>query len=76
MSEQYKAFNALAMAIIGQGIKDYLRLKKAGVEEIVCDDRATVSKREVEKFFRSEWCDVLLNDMKLTGEDILRYLDR
>ena len=54
----------LSFAIIDQAIQDYRKLKSEGLPTI-----------EVEKFFKSEWCDFLLLNMKLTGLDILMQLE-
>jgi hypothetical protein len=51
------------MAIIWQAAEDYREKKKWGF-----------STDEEEDFFKSEWCSFLLQNMKITGEDILRRL--
>ena len=53
----------LSFAIITQAIEDY--------KECMENGRPT---DEIEEFFLSEWCDVLLKNMTLTGTDILRFL--
>lgn len=69
-------FNELAFSIIERAVSDYKFLKKYGLKEAVVEDDNKIFKTEIEDFFRSEWCDFLLQNMKLTGEDILRYLNR
>ena len=69
-------FNELACSIINRAVEDYKLLKELNVETIRFCDRSRVSKKELERFFRSEWCDFLLCNMRFTGEDILRYLNR
>ena len=68
--------NALGLAIIKRAVKDYKLLKERGVDVLYFKIGGTISKKEIESFFRSEWCDILLSNMKVTGEDILDYLNR
>ena len=58
-------YSGLALAIIWQAAEDYREKKKEG--------RSTAAE---EKFFKSEWCDFLLQNVKITGNDILRRLER
>ena len=69
-------FNELALSIIEKAVTDYKLLLELNVKEIDFFDEGRISKVELEDFFRSEWCDFLLCNMRLTGEDILRYLNR
>ena len=71
-----KNMNALGLAIIEGAIKDYKLLKELGVDKLHFKEGGTISKKEIESFFRSEWCDILLLNLKVTGEDILYYLNR
>ena len=71
-----KQFNELALSIVEKAVHDYKLLKNFNVDEIYIFQEGGVSKCEIEEFFRSEWCDFLLQNIKITGEDILRYLDR
>lgn len=66
----------LAFNIVEQAVIDYKLLLKYGVDRLNLLDEGCITKAEIEDFFRSEWCDFLLQNMKLTGEDILRYLNR
>ena len=69
-------FKDIAFSIIEQAIDDYKLLKSFDVDELDFYDEDTISKSELEEFFNSDWCDFLLSNMNLTGEDILRYLNR
>lgn len=69
-------FNELALSITEKAVTDYKLLLELNVKEIEFCDEGRISKVELEDFFRSEWCDFLLCNMRLTGEDILSYLDR
>lgn len=69
-------FNELTLSIIEKAVTDYKLLLELNVKEIEFCDEGKISKVELEDFFRSEWCDFLLCNMRLTGEDILRYLNR
>ena len=73
MNNEYKE---LAFEVIIRAIDDYRFLKELGVSKFDFLDEGVISKKEIEDFFRSEWCDFLLQNMNLTGEDILRYLNR
>lgn len=57
-------YNYLAYFIIRQAIRDY--------REFRWDKRRIA---ELKEFFESEWCDFLLQKIKLTGRDILRELE-
>ena len=59
-----KNYKMLSFAIIDQAVQDYRMLKAEGLSTL-----------ELEKFFKSEWCDWLLLNMKLTGLDILMQLE-
>lgn len=56
-------WNQFGLAIITRAVEDYKVLKLL--------HRPT---KEIEDFFLSEWCNVLLENMSLTGADILRFL--
>ena len=73
MNNEYKD---LAFEIIIKAIDDYRFLKELGVSKFDFLDEGVISKKEIEDFFRSNWCNFLLSTMDLTGEDILRYLNR
>lgn len=69
-------FNILAFSIIEKAVNDYKLLLELNTEEINFCNAGKISKVEIEEFFHSEWCDFLLQNMKITGKDILRYLNR
>lgn len=69
-------FRELAFSIVERAVADYKLLQEVDVNELDLLDEGIISKMELEEFFHSEWCDFLLQNMKLTGEDILRYLNR
>ena len=56
-------WNELALAIIEQAVKDYREKREK-----------RHPTNHIERFFESEWCDFLLQNMDLTGKDILKYL--
>ena len=56
-------YSYLSMAIIWQAVEDYRENKRWG--------RSTVNEEE---FLKSTWCSFLLQNMKITGEYILRRL--
>jgi hypothetical protein len=58
-------YNILAMGIILQAMEDYRTAKK--------EQKSTL---ELENFFMGEWCEFLLCNMKITGKDILTFLER
>ena len=69
-------FKELALSIIEKAVTDYKLLLELNVKEIDFFDEGRISKIELEEFFRSEWCDFLLGNMRITGKDILRFLNR
>lgn len=69
-------FKEMAFFIVERAVVDYKLLQELDVNELNLLDEGMISKTEIEEFFRSEWCDFLLCNMRLTGEDILRYLNR
>ncbi len=56
-------YKQLAFAIILQAIDDYRENKEWNRPN-----------DEVEEFFESQWCTALLQNLKLTGKDILEHL--
>ena len=71
---------ALSFAIITQAIEDWKDLEAKNAAR--CDDnkgdRGAYSYKDIEKFFLSEWCDVILyaHGIKITGRDIVRMLKK
>ena len=66
----------LVCAILEQSIEDYKTLKERGVEEICEAGRSKYSLKEIEAFFKSNWCETLLSYVSsktvLSGENILK----
>lgn len=58
-------YRDLAFAIVTQAVEDYIERKSYG---------GYVG--HLTKFFRSNYCDILLADLPITGEDIIRELKR
>ena len=69
---------ALSFAIITQAVEDWRDLEKRNTARIDDSrgDRGAYSYKDIEKFFLSEWCDVILyaHGIKITGRDIVRML--
>lgn len=63
----------LMLAIVWQAIEDYRYLKEHELE-FMSEYGVGASKCEIEHFFKSEWCDYLLDSIHITGKDILRML--
>ena len=52
----------IACAIIERAIRDYNFLVKRNLDMFIQhSNRTGFSKKEIEKFFKSDWCDSLLN---------------
>lgn len=66
----------LASAIVERAVSDYRELKTKDVEEIKPFYRGTYSKKEIEVFFHSDWCETILRGIgsRADGVTILRYL--
>lgn len=62
----------LASRIFEQAVSDYRELKTKGRAEIKSGYRGNYSIKEIETFFQSSWCAVLLDLMgiNITGSDI------
>ena len=62
----------LACRIFEQAIADYRYLKKHNLTKLKIKE-TIISIEEIEKFFRSSWCDGLLEaiNSKLTGKDLI-----
>ena len=70
-------YNDLALAIVTRAVYDYKILLFLGVDRYTFKDKEkAITKKELEKFFRSKWCDFLLQNMDFTGLDILTRLNR
>ena len=56
-------------------IEDYKLLKEKNLASYVSNE-IPIGKEEIRAFLQSQYCDFLLQNMNLTGKDILDYLDR
>lgn len=70
----FEYYNDLALAIVQQAVEDYKLLQFLGVEKYYFFEDQKTTKTEIEEFFRSPWCDLLLSSVQLTGLDILKRL--
>ena len=69
-------FKELGFSIILEAINDYRLLKEIGASEINLIDEGIINMNELENFFQSDWCDFLLSNLNITGNDILDYFNR
>ena len=69
-----KVYKQLACAIILRCIEDYKLLNEKNLDSYVSDN-ISIGKEEIRAFLQSPYCDFLLQNMNLTGKDILDYLD-
>lgn len=62
----------LVSKIFEQAVSDYRDLKKKGKTEIKSSYRGNYSVDEIETFFQSSWCAILLDfmDINIAGPDI------
>lgn len=70
---------ALCLAIVAQAVRDYQDLTRRGKTKADRGKTRLYDKREIRKFFRSDWCEWLLEGAgsgELTGEDILERLQK
>lgn len=72
--EDYDGYVRLAFAIVTQAVKDYKKAAKRLMKNH-SNKEAYDEILELERFFRSEWCDFLLQG-KMTGEYILSKLNK
>ena len=68
-------FDILAFSIIEKAVNDYKLLLELNTAEINFCNEGKISKVEIEDFFKSDLCDSLLQNIDMTGEDILKYLN-
>jgi hypothetical protein len=67
--------STLALGILLRAIADYKLLKRHGCTRMVIKNEGVISITELEEFFNSRWCDVLLDSIsELNGRDILKML--
>ena len=68
-------YSTLALGILLRAIEDYKLLKEYDCTRLVVKNGGVISSEELEEFFNSRWCDVLLDSIsELTGRDILKML--
>jgi glycyl-tRNA synthetase alpha subunit len=72
--EDYDGYVRLAFAIVTQAVKDYKKEAKRLMKNH-SNKEAYDEILKLESFFRSEWCDFLLQG-KMTGEYILSKLNK
>ena len=68
-------YNELALAILETAIRDYRILQQYDVDSMDLGKEGIISIAELEEFFKSDLCDSLLQNIDMTGEDILKYLN-
>lgn len=66
----------LGSAIVFQAAEDYRDLRRRGVEERNTRDNGKYSYVEIEKFLKSDWCNIILRGIgsRFRGDTILRNL--
>jgi hypothetical protein len=71
-----KEYQELIYEILRRAFDDYAELKKENVTQKSMKDGGKYSLREIRKFLRSEWCQMLLKgiDAKITGEELIEAL--
>lgn len=67
-------YYTLGLAIVTRAVYD-LRILNQNHLDTIEMDTGTIYKSEVESFFNSSWCDVLVEPLGLTGTKILGYLN-
>lgn len=68
-------YNELALAILETAIRDYRILQQYDIDSMDLGKEGIISIAELEEFFKSDLCDSLLQNIDMTGEDILKYLN-
>lgn len=76
MNHLQENYNELALAILETAIRDYRLLQHYDIDSMDLGKEGIISIAELEEFFKSDLCDSLLQNIDMTGEDILSYLDR
>ena len=75
MNYMQENYNELALAILETAIRDYRILQQYDVDSMDLGKEGIISIAELEEFFKSDLCDSLLQNIDMTGEDILKYLN-
>lgn len=76
MNHLQENYNELALAILETAILDYRMLQQYDLDSMDLGKEGVISIVELEEFFKSDLCDSLLQNIDMTGEDILEYLNR
>lgn len=75
MTHLQENYNELALAILETAIRDYRILQQYDIDSMDLGKEGIISIAELEEFFKSDLCDSLLQNIDMTGEDILKYLN-
>lgn len=75
MNHLQENYNELALAILETAIRDYRILQQYDIDSMDLGKEGIISIAELEEFFKSDLCDSLLQNIDMTGEDILKYLN-
>ena len=75
MNHLQENYNELALAILETAIRDYRLLQHYDIDSMDLGQEGIISIAELEEFFKSDLCDSLLQNIDMTGEDILKYLN-
>ena len=75
MNYMQENYTALALAILETAIRDYRLLQHYDIDSMDLEKEGIISIAELEEFFKSDLCDSLLQNIDMTGEDILKYLN-
>ena len=75
MNNLQENYNELALAILETAIRDYRLLQHYDIDSMDLEKEGIISIAELEEFFKSDLCDSLLQNIDMTGEDILKYLN-
>ena len=75
MNHLQENYNELALAILETAIRDYRLLQHYDIDGMDLGKEGIISIAELEEFFKSDLCDSLLQNIDMTGEDILKYLN-
>jgi hypothetical protein len=67
-------YKMLGYEIVRQAIDDYRMLREMKRTRYATIAGGIISKREIESFLCSKWCEVLLSDFGMSGRDILKVL--
>ena len=69
--EEYRPWMYLASAIVAQAVEDYRKAIRAWKRSPTPESAYVIHHHE--RFFRSQWCDELLQE-RMTGDDVIRIV--